>query len=133
MCPLHQDFAFLGRESPSAARAWGPIKSEADLSALKQSSKGVSSEKRSAHFAEYRQGRIPGSPGLDELRASANLGNAPSTVGVGSTRRTLFTSDVGASRGAKVSCTSQLEGELERSARIRLQLSGLKITALLTS
>ena len=51
---------------------------------------------------------------MDELRASANLGNAPSTVGVGSTRRTLFTSDVVASRDAEVSGTAPLEKELEQ-------------------
>ena len=86
----------------------------ADLSSLRQSANGVSSEERSSDFAEYRQGRIPGSPGLDELRANANLKNAPSTIGVGSTRRILFTSDAGANRDAKASGTSQLEKGLEQ-------------------
>ena len=76
--PTPPGLSFLGREPPSAARSWGPRKEVPDLASLRQVPKGVSSEERSAYFAEYRQGRVPGSPGLDQLRASANLGDAPS-------------------------------------------------------
>ena len=84
-------------------------KRELGLSSMKPTSKGVSSEQQSSYFAEYRQGRIPGSPGLDDLRANANLGNAPSTVEVGSTRRVLFTSDASRSRDPRSSDAPQAE------------------------
>ena len=38
-------------------------------------------------------GRVPGSPGVDELRANAEMANVPSRTAVGETRRKLFGSD----------------------------------------
>ena len=92
---------FLGREPPSAARALGPPKREA------LSAKGVSSSERSSYFAEYRHGRVPGTPGLDQLRSQSNLVNAPSQFAVGSTKRTLFASDASWTRDLKGSGVSQ--------------------------
>ena len=100
---------FLGREPPSAARIESCPKRELGLSFLGQTYKGVSSEQQSSYFAEYRQGRIPGSPGLDDLRANANLGNAPSTIEVGSARRVLFASDASRSRDPQSSAAPQPE------------------------
>ena len=88
---------FLGREPPSAARALAPPKREALSANL------VSSAERSSYFAEYRHGRVPGSPGLEQLRSQANLDGAPSHLSAGSTKWTLFPSDA-----------LQLEKELEQ-------------------
>ena len=85
--PTPPGLGFLGRVPPSAARALEPPKREL------LSAKGVSSEEKSSYFAEYRQGRVPGSPGLDQLRENAGLNNAPSRFSAGSTRRNLFSSD----------------------------------------
>ena len=57
--------------------------------------------------AEYRQGLIPGSPELDQLRANANMANAPSRIGVDGTWGVLFTSDVGAVRDTQIPETAQ--------------------------
>ena len=72
---------FLGCEPPSGARTWGPRKPTIDMSSFRQDGQGISSEERSTYFEEYRRGRIPGSPGLDQLRANANLPDAPSSRG----------------------------------------------------
>ena len=62
----------LWRVPPSAARVTAPPKRE--MLSAKVASSGV----KSPYYSEYRQGRVPGSPGLDQLRAQANLANAPS-------------------------------------------------------
>ena len=118
--PSPPGLAFLGREPPSAARSWGPRKEVADLSSLKQATRGVTSGERSSYFDEYRQGRVPGSPSLDELRAKANMENAPSRIGVGGTRRVLFTSDAGASRGSE-----QPDAQLREKAMTGVANSGV--------
>ena len=81
---------FLGREPPSRARIRRPPPAVADLQSLRPSPHGVASGVRSSHFAEYGKGRVPGSPSLEELRASASLASAPSNFSVESTRRTFL-------------------------------------------
>ena len=90
------------------------------MSSLKQATRGVTSGERSSYFDEYRQGRVPGSPSLDELRAKANMENAPSRIGVGGTRRVLFTSDAGASRGSE-----QPDAQLREKAMTGVANSGV--------
>ena len=85
---------FLGREPPSGALARPPPPSTEELRrSLRPDAGGLPSNERSHHFAEYGNGRVPGSPGGDELRANAEMANAPSRTAVGETRRKLFGSD----------------------------------------
>ena len=81
------------------------------------SAKVASSGVKSPYYSEYRQGRVPGSPGLDQLRAQADLGNAPSQFSAGSTRKNLFDSEASAIRDSKDPDTQQLERELEQVCR----------------
>ena len=70
------------------------------------------SSERSHHFAEYGRGRVPGSPSLEELRASASLASAPSNFSVESTRKTLFTPDA-IPRGSPGALRASVQSENE--------------------